>query len=101
MTKQHSSSLQIYKSDREPKHIELLVSLVTLLIVQSFLDTDSIGSRILFNSMVLLVILSSIRSFSKSKNRLIVAMTLGAIAGHDVDENAASGDSRLMTSSIV
>lgn len=61
-------------------HLELLLALVTLLVVQSFLTADSFAQRTVINVLMLLVVLSSIRSFSQSQRRLRAAMTLGMIA---------------------
>ena len=61
-------------------HLELLISLIVLLVVQSFLSSESIFQRAVFNVLFLAVVLSAIRTLSESQIRLVAAMTAGIIA---------------------
>lgn len=61
-------------------HLELLVALVLLQVIQSFLSGATVSQRVIVNLLFLAVVLSSIRSFSRSRLRLTVAMTLGGVA---------------------
>ncbi|MGI9427746.1 MAG: potassium channel family protein [Bythopirellula sp.] len=80
MTEGSTSKMWSRKQGRQPKHSELFVALILLLVVQSFLTTSSISNRILFDVLFLAVILSTIRSFSRSRRRMLLALTLGGIA---------------------
>lgn len=68
------------KEVRRLGHLELLLALVTLLVVQSFMTADSLTQRTIINIMMLLVVLSSIRSFTRSRRRLRAAISLGIAA---------------------
>jgi hypothetical protein len=61
-------------------HLELLLALIVLLVVQSFLSDDSRFQRALHNILFLTVVLSAIRTLSESQIRLAVAITAGVIA---------------------
>lgn len=65
---------------RRPVHLELLLTLVALLLIQSFLSSGTLIQRILFNVMWFVVVLSAIRSFSESRSRLFLALGLGGVA---------------------
>jgi hypothetical protein len=61
-------------------HLELLITLIVLLVVQSFLSNESYFQRALFNILFLAVVLAAIRTLSESRFRLVAAMTAGVIA---------------------
>ena len=60
-------------------HLELLLSLVALLVIQSFLSSTTLLQRILFNVLLFVVVLSAIRSLSASRSRLLLALALGVL----------------------
>lgn len=68
------------KRVRQLSHLDLLVALILLQVVQSFLTGATFTERIVVNLLFFAVVLSTIRSFAKSRKRLAVAMTLGAVA---------------------
>jgi hypothetical protein len=68
------------KRSQAQNHLELLITLIVLLVVQSFLSNESYFQRALFNILFLAVVLSAIRTLSESRTRLVAAMTAGIIA---------------------
>lgn len=77
-----SSPLNQLQTERSQalNHLELLITLIVLLVVQSFLSNESYFQRALFNILFLAVVLSAIRTLSESRIRLVAAMTAGIIA---------------------
>jgi hypothetical protein len=65
---------------RRLPHLELLVTLILMLVVQSFLETDHFITRTVFNLLLFAIVLSAIRSLSESRNRLFTAIAVGGIA---------------------
>ena len=61
-------------------HLELLVSLGSLLVIQSFLHSTTIAQRSVFNLLFIVVVISGVRMLSASRLRLFVAMGLSLIA---------------------
>jgi voltage-gated potassium channel Kch len=51
-----------------------------MLVVQSFSGADSLVERTIFNLLLLAIVLSAIRTLSKSRKRLAIAVTLGGIS---------------------
>ena len=68
------------KRVRQLNHLDLLVALILLQVVQSFLTGATATGRIFFDVLFLGLVLATIRSFAKSRKRLAVAITLGAFA---------------------
>ena len=62
------------------RHLELLVTMIVMLVIQSFLAPDSLIKRTTFNLLILAVVLSAIRTLSDSRNRLAAAVTFGGVA---------------------
>ncbi|WP_236621331.1 potassium channel family protein [Rhodopirellula sallentina] len=60
-------------------HLELLAMLVFLQISQSFLSPDDGLQRAVFNWMLLLVVFSAIRTFSRSRTRRYLALGAGVL----------------------
>lgn len=65
---------------RRLNHLELLLTLIILLVVQSFLSDENVFQRALYNLLFLAVVISAIRTLSESRTRLITAVTAGVIA---------------------
>ena len=61
-------------------HLELLSTLILLLVGQSFLSDDSLLQRSLFNVLFLFVVISAIRTLSRSRFRRWAAATAGVFA---------------------
>lgn len=61
-------------------HLELLVMLVVLMVVQSFLTSGTFIQRAIFYSLFFVVVLSAIRTLSQSGFRLYLALVLGVFA---------------------
>lgn len=64
---------------RRLRHLDLLATLVLLQVSQSFLSADSVIQRALFNLLFLAVVVSAVRTLSKSRVRMITAVTTGVI----------------------
>ena len=60
-------------------HVDLLATLVLLQVSQSFLSADSILQRALFNVLFLVVVVSAIRTLSKSRIRMMTAVNTGVM----------------------
>lgn len=58
-------------------HLELLLVLILMLVVQSFLESESLIQRSAFNFLLLAVVLAAIRSMSRSHRRLVIAIVVG------------------------
>lgn len=54
--------------------------LIVLLVIQSFLSTESTFQRAIFNLLFLGLVLSAIRTLSESRIRMLTAVTVGAVA---------------------
>lgn len=61
-------------------HLELLLVLILMLVVQSFLNTDNMVQRTMFNFLLLAVVLAAIRSLSDSRHRLVTAVFVGLVS---------------------
>lgn len=61
-------------------HLELLLALIAMLVLQSFLGSNTLVERMVFNLLNLLVVLSAIRSLSSSRKRLAIAMVVGLMS---------------------
>ncbi|QEF96279.1 Ion channel [Stieleria maiorica] len=73
------------ESNRRPdfwrrSHLELLIALLAMFVVQSFVSPHDRLQRILLNVMFLIVVSSAIRSLSGSKIRMWATIALGATA---------------------
>lgn len=68
------------KSPKKLGHLDLLLALILLQVSQSFLSGDSIIKRSIFNLLFLAIVVSAIRSLSKSRIRMVAAVTVGIIA---------------------
>ena len=77
---------------RRLRHLDLLVMLVVMVVVQSFLEGSTIFQRAVFNVLFLVLVLSAIRTLSRSLTRSAAAISLGVIAfaGSWVTEYVAS-----------
>jgi len=64
---------------RRPGHLDLLVTLILLQVGESFLSADSAVQRALFNVLFLAIILSAIRTLSKSILRMRIAVAIGMV----------------------
>lgn len=60
-------------------HLELLLTLVAMSVIQSFLSSATLTQRTIFNLLFFLVVLSAIRTLSNSRWRLRLALGLGLI----------------------
>lgn len=65
---------------RKLRHLELLVTLVALIVIQSFLSAENRWQRAAVNVLFLLVTFAAIRALSKSRIRLWATLTLGVAA---------------------
>jgi len=65
------------KRGRPIRQRELLVTMVLMILVQSFLGDDHMAQRIVFIALLLAVILAAIRTLSPSPRRLAVAVSVG------------------------
>lgn len=61
------------------RHLDLLGTLVLLQVSQSFLSADSVIQRALFKLLFLAVVVSAVRTLSKSRVRMFLAVTTGVI----------------------
>ena len=61
-------------------HLELLIALVCLLVLQSFLTAETVVQRSAINVLLLLIIVSAIRSHSRSPKRSVIVLLLGLIS---------------------
>ena len=62
------------------QHLELLIALVSLLLIQTFLSPDSFFHRAVLNGLFLVVVLSTIRTLSRSRVRMWTAVAVGSVA---------------------
>lgn len=62
------------------RHLDLLVTLVTILVIQSFLNGGSAFQRILFNGLFFAIVLSAVRTLSTSKANLVSSICIGVVA---------------------
>ena len=65
---------------RRSEHLELLLAMIALLVIQSFTTPTSIAQRALLNLLFLALIVSGIRTLSSSRNRMIATMLIGLTA---------------------
>lgn len=65
---------------RPLRHVELLIALLLLLIVQSFLSSDDRLQRALLHGMFFIVVLSAMRSLSRSRIRMWFFTGIGFVA---------------------
>jgi hypothetical protein len=61
-------------------HLELLLVLILMLVVQSFLNPETMVQRTVFNLLLLAVVLAAIRSLSESRKRLSTAIVVGMVS---------------------
>ena len=64
---------------RRLSQLDLLGALVLLQVSQSFLSADSVIQRALFNLLFLAVVVSAVRTLSKSRVRMILVITTGVM----------------------
>lgn len=67
-------------NSRPLRHLELLIALVSLSVLQSFLSADQLLQRALLNGMFFIVVLSAMRTLSRSRIRLWATVILGCVA---------------------
>ena len=72
-------------------HLELLLMLLALLVIQSFLSTDSAFQAAIFHLLFLGVVLSAIRTLSDSRVRMVAALTIALFAYAFSWADAATG----------
>ncbi|QDV47645.1 Ion channel [Stieleria neptunia] len=65
---------------RQLRHLELLIALISILVLQSFVSSDDRLQRVLLNAMFLIVVLSAMRSLACSKIRMWATIVLGVAA---------------------
>ena len=65
---------------RRRGHLELLLAMVVLLVIQSFVTSTGILQRAVLNLLLLALIASGIRTLSDSRRRVTVALVLGVAA---------------------
>lgn len=68
------------KPSKRLSHVELLVTLILMLVIQSFLPADRLIARSIFSLLLLATVLSAIRTLSSSRTQLTMAVTFGVIA---------------------
>lgn len=62
------------------RHLELLATLVAIIVVQSFLSGGSAVQRVIFNVLFFAVVLSAVRTLSRSKGNMLFSIALGLVA---------------------
>jgi hypothetical protein len=71
---------RIHAKTRNLTHIELLVMLVAIMVIQSVLESESRAERIVLNLSLFGLVLSGIRSLSSSRSRTSLAIAFGVTA---------------------